>query len=321
MALISVIVPVYNVEPYLKRCVDSILAQTFSDFDLVLIDDGSPDRCGEICDRYAEKDKRIHVIHQENGGLSVARNAGIDWAFEHSDSEWITFIDSDDWVHPEYLRIMLKSVKESKLKISVCYYQKVYGEIKTKEYEKINVEKAKPEEFFVETPANATVAWGKVYKKCLFEYIRYPEGKLHEDVYVTHLLMFNEEYIALVHEALYYYYSNANGIVNSASVKKIKDAVEGQRLRIQYFKENNYLQAYNYEINSIGYNAVELQAMNQGAIEEDRVYRREIIGRIRKKIRRDKISFKKQVWIYELAYPNLMKGYWLFIAIVRRIKK
>ena len=103
MALISVVVPVYNVEKYIHQCIDSILSQTFTDLELILVDDGSPDRCPQICDRYAEQDQRIHVIHQKNGGLSAARNAGIDWAFANSDSQWITFVDSDDWVHPELL--------------------------------------------------------------------------------------------------------------------------------------------------------------------------------------------------------------------------
>ena len=112
MPQISVIVPVYKVEPYLRRCVDSILAQTFTDFELILVDDGSPDNSGAICDEYAQKDARVHVIHQENGGLSAARNAGIDWVFAHSDSQWLTFVDSDDWVHPEYLERLYHAVLE-----------------------------------------------------------------------------------------------------------------------------------------------------------------------------------------------------------------
>ena len=101
---ISVIVPVYKVEPYLRCCIDSILAQTFTDFELILVDDGSPDTCGAICDEYAAKDDRIVVIHQENAGVSAARNAGLDWVFANSDSEWITFVDSDDAIVPVYLK-------------------------------------------------------------------------------------------------------------------------------------------------------------------------------------------------------------------------
>ena len=96
--MISVIVPVYKVEKYLHRCVDGILSQSFTDFKLILVDDGSPDDCGKICDDYAKKDNRISVIHKENGGLSSARNAGLDWVFANSKSEYVTFIDSDDWV-------------------------------------------------------------------------------------------------------------------------------------------------------------------------------------------------------------------------------
>ena len=96
MPLISVIVPVYKVEPYLKECVDSILNQTFTDFELILVDDGSPDNCPQICDEYARKDKRVIVIHKENGGVSSARNAGLDYVFAHSDSQYISFVDSDD---------------------------------------------------------------------------------------------------------------------------------------------------------------------------------------------------------------------------------
>ena len=123
--LISVIVPVYKVEEYIYRCVDSILAQSFKDFELILVDDGSPDNCGKICDEYAQKDKRITVIHKENGGLSDARNTGIDWALKNSN--WITFIDSDDWVHTDYLKNLYNAVKENNVDISVCGYVNTTG--------------------------------------------------------------------------------------------------------------------------------------------------------------------------------------------------
>ena len=110
MPKISVIVPIYNVEKYLRRCVDSILNQTFSDFELILVDDGSPDNCGKICDEYAVKDRRIVVIHQKNGGLSTARNAGIDWAFVNSNSQYLSFIDRDDWVHPDFLEFLYRAI-------------------------------------------------------------------------------------------------------------------------------------------------------------------------------------------------------------------
>lgn len=122
MELISVIVPVYKVEPYLERCIKSILEQTYSHFELILVDDGSPDKCGEICDNYAKKDTRIRVVHQDNAEVSKARNVGIELALENEESEWISFIDSDDWIHPKYLEHLYNAVKEMATEISACKY-------------------------------------------------------------------------------------------------------------------------------------------------------------------------------------------------------
>ena len=122
MPEISVIVPVYNVEPYIRRCVDSILSQTFTDFELILVDDGSPDKCPIICDEYAEKDKRIRVFHQTNQGQATARNKALDWILSNSDSEYVTFVDSDDWVHPRYLELLYKANNNLGTSISQCLH-------------------------------------------------------------------------------------------------------------------------------------------------------------------------------------------------------
>lgn len=116
MPEISIIVPVYKVEPYLRKCIDSILAQTFTDFELILIDDGSPDNCGVICDEYAAKDNRVVVVHQENAGVSAARNAGLNIAR----GSYIGFVDSDDWIEPEMYETMLRTAKESKADVVMC---------------------------------------------------------------------------------------------------------------------------------------------------------------------------------------------------------
>lgn len=122
MPTISVIVPVYKVEQYLNQCVESILAQTFTDFELILVEDGSPDNCYAMCDAWAEKDSRIKVIHKENGGLSDARNAGLDWMDANSGSQYVTFIDSDDCVHPQYLEVLVKLIEAHNADIAWCYY-------------------------------------------------------------------------------------------------------------------------------------------------------------------------------------------------------
>ena len=127
MADICVIVPVYQVEEYLSKCVESILSQTFGDFLLILVDDGSHDNSGRICDWYAQRDKRVYVIHQKNSGLSSARNAGITYAMREKACNWISFIDSDDWVHPRYLEYLLEAVTSTGTNISACLFEIING--------------------------------------------------------------------------------------------------------------------------------------------------------------------------------------------------
>ncbi|HBK03732.1 MAG TPA: glycosyl transferase family 2, partial [Clostridiales bacterium] len=127
MAQISVIVAVYKMPEYLPRCIEGILSQTFRDLELILVDDGSPDNCGEICDSYAAKDSRVHVIHKRNAGVCAARNTGLDWVYDHSDSQWIFFHDNDDWIHPETLERMLSAAQAMQTDLCVCGYQETSG--------------------------------------------------------------------------------------------------------------------------------------------------------------------------------------------------
>ena len=241
--LISVIVPVYKVEKYIRRCVDSILAQTFTDFELILVDDGSPDNCGMICDEYALKDNRIHVIHKENGGLSDARNAGIDWAFENSNSEWLTFIDSDDWVHPRYLSFLYQAVCDFDVNISVCAFVKCQ-EIVDYIDETRNIELTTPQILLEQNRENATVAWGKLYKKQIFQELRYPVGKLHEDEYTTYKALFSYHSIAYLDNLLYFYYINPGSIMHSNWDIRRLDVFNAFRMQMQFFKKNGYKRAY-----------------------------------------------------------------------------
>ena len=235
MPSISVIVPVYRVEPYLNRCVDSILKQTCRDFELILVDDGSPDRCGEICDEYARQDTRIHVLHKENGGLSDARNAGIDWVLDNSDSQWLTFIDSDDWVHPELLARLLDAATAFNLAISVCGYQQTQEAEPTVLPEDMLPSRWMPKRFYMERFVNATVAWGKLYRKSCFANIRYPVGKIHEDEFVTYRLLFAQESIAVIPAPLYAYFINPKGIIRSAWSPKRFHAWEAYDRQLAFF--------------------------------------------------------------------------------------
>ncbi len=228
MSKVAIIVPVYNAEPYIHRCVNSILAQTFMDFELILVDDGSSDRSGEICDEYEKTDARIHVIHQPNKGQSAARNIGIDWAFANSDCKWLNFVDSDDWVHPVYLEAMMALVEK--------YGIAIVSHIGAKE-ETLEIITAwsydvwKTSDYFVSHYPNAILPWGKVYKKSDFSVIRYPEGRVYEDAATTYKILFQYDFIPVINEPLYAYYLNPFGTTAQNRMPQridLIDAMEGQ---------------------------------------------------------------------------------------------
>jgi len=210
--MISVIIPVYKVEECLNRCVDSILNQTYKNIEIILVDDGSPDKCGKICDRYAAKDNRIQVLHKENGGLSSARNAGI----EIANGEYYTFLDSDDWVDNRYIEKLYTLIKETESDISVCNFEKVYSEdtklenSKIEIYEFTNIEALEQltGRFYIQL----VTAWGKLYHRSLFKDIRYPVCKIHEDEYIAHHLYYKANKIVMTTEKLLYYWQREDSI-------------------------------------------------------------------------------------------------------------
>lgn len=238
--MISVIVPVYNVERYLCECIDSILGQTYTDFELILVDDGSPDSCGEICDAYAEKDSRIRVIHQENGGLSAARNAGLDMA----QGAYVTFVDSDDIVHPDYLRCLAEGLWENQSDIAIARFLRFAETVPAyagavKSVKQVRSGREICRELFGEDGVTYTIACGKLYKTALFEGIRYPVGKIHEDEATTYKLLYKAKLVAVLGDELYFYRQNANGIMGAPFSVKRYQALDALRERIAFFKEHS----------------------------------------------------------------------------------
>ncbi len=256
MSKISVVVPVYKVEAYLHRCVDSILSQTHRDFELILVDDGSPDRCGEICEEFAKQDRRIHVIHQENGGLSAARNAGIDRVFSGSDSQWITFIDSDDWVHPQMLERLLEAAVTHQTKISICGYGETSGAGPDIIPADLVSTSWTPKDFYMARFINATVAWGKLYHRSCLENKRYPVGKIHEDEFLTYRLLFACEKVAVIPAPLYAYFVNPTGIIRSAWSPKRLHAWEAYEQQLAFFREMGDAELVKFRIQGYYENAL-----------------------------------------------------------------
>lgn len=326
MPQISVIVPVYKVEPYLPRCVDSILEQTFTDFELILVNDGSPDNCGAICDEYASKDARVHVIHQANGGLSAARNAGIDWAFANSDSQWLAFVDSDDWVHPQYLELLYETARENNVKISICEFQRLYNEEPDPVQLNSKTVLLDWETLLIEHNLTAIVAWNKLYAKEVFIGLRYPVGKIHEDEFLTYKLLYCAKKSAYFQTALYYYYQNPNGIMGRAFSLKRLDAVDAYIERVYFTKKYGSRELFEHDLRVLSGLCTRKtdQMWKEESIpvdvkkEKECCYRREI----RSIMLRCRVLPKKHRKLYYFAFPNCLslarKTKSVFQAVFRR---
>ena len=256
MPLISVIVPVYKVEPYLQECVDSILNQTFKDFELILVDDGSPDNCPAICDDYAKKDNRVIAIHKENGGLSSARNAGLDYVFAKSNSEYISFVDSDDYVDKIFLEKLYNGIEGC----DMCYCNYFSLEDNVILQNLTITKKMIVDNHLIWNVLNNTaclvVAWNKLYKKTIFQNIRYPVGVLQEDEYIIHKVLHTCSNICLIPDSLYYYRKRNNSIVAIKNHEYLLGGMESMIDRAFFFLENKYefslfLNAYNVSVSSI----------------------------------------------------------------------
>lgn len=235
--LISVIIPVYQVEPYVAHCIESLINQTYKNLEIIVVDDGSDDGSGEICDKYADEDSRIRVIHQENRGLSEARNAGIDIA----EGEYLVLIDSDDWVAQRFIEAMYEISTETGCEIVQCNFQSVIDDYVQEDKWEGNYTVYTPKEFATASYTllswKCNVAWNKLYKSSLFSGIRYPTGKIHEDEFTTYKLAWKANKIAVTNAKLYFYRQRADSIMGrSYSIKRL-DAGEALKEKEIFYQE------------------------------------------------------------------------------------
>lgn len=220
--LITVIIPVYKVEKYLRKCIESVLSQTYTNLEIFLVDDGSPDKCGEICDEYAVKDSRIKVIHKENGGLSSARNAALDVMT----GQYLVFVDSDDWIPDDSLQTMYDALIRSGADmaigniISVTESGETYVQYCPSEIEMVESGK----EIF--NTMNQPCASNRLYKAKLYENIRFPDGKLYEDAFVYHHILEKVNTLVFSGKPNYYYLKRNSSIMRSPYTSKNMDVLE-----------------------------------------------------------------------------------------------
>jgi len=323
--LVSVIVPVYKVEAYLHRCVDSILNQSYSDLELILVDDGSPDRCGEICDAYAAQDSRVHVIHQENGGLSAARNAGMDWMMAHSDAQWLTFVDSDDWVHRDYLKILMDMAVQSGTSVAMCDYVRRSTYMLDESVELSKVEICSFRRMYCEYYSMCMTACCKIYRRSLWKTLRFPIGKLHEDAYITHIPLLEAGKVSLCTLPLYFYYTNVQSITRTVWSPRRMDQIEAHEMRLSEWKSRDYNDCYIRElqvyVEALIAQLQQLQAIGSG---EYAIHQKGLQKKLRTALREARRSgrypFTEEYWgEYTLAYPR--KLYRRLIYILLKVTK
>lgn len=215
--LVSIIIPIYNVKDYLKRCIGSVQSQSHSNIEIILVDDGSLDGSSEICDHYQSIDNRVKVIHQKNGGISAARNSGL----LLSNGGYLAFVDGDDYLHEDFIKTLLTCALENNADVSVCTFIRVYGDrevITNKFVQKCsftNIEALK--DLFSYPSMCDIIIWNKLYKKSLFidNNIIFPEGKIHEDTFTSYKLLYAANKIVFTNSPLYYYLQRRGSIMNS----------------------------------------------------------------------------------------------------------
>lgn len=247
---ISVIIPVYNVEKYLKRCLDSVISQTYKNLEIILIDDGSTDDSAVICDEYAEKDNRILLIHKSNGGLSDARNSGL----KIFTGDYIIFVDSDDWIEKDFCEYIAKNMFDSDM-LLFNYYVATKGKKKLKKIflRNYNVSKEKCLLDLAKSQVESYV-WNKVYKRQLFKDIIFPKNRNYEDQAIMHALIYQSNKIKYVNRAFYNYFQNNNSITHTVNLKNYKDYLYVNILRQKFYKKY-YPYMVDYHKNTI-YSAI-----------------------------------------------------------------
>ncbi|MGL5989235.1 glycosyltransferase family 2 protein [Cetobacterium sp.] len=237
---VSVIIPVYNVEKYLVRCIESILSQKYKNLEIILVDDGSSDKCGDICDNYSKKDNRIKVYHKTNGGLSDARNYGM----KYITGEYTLFLDSDDWILDECIETLLKVALENKNDVVQCgfyySYEKylIYDNRYYKEADKnINLKNSELMKELVINERIKNFAWGKLYKTNLIKNVPFKKGVLFEDVFWAHEVMRNVKKYTILHKPLWHYTQREDSIVGTYSIRNL-DIIKGLNERYVFIQKN-----------------------------------------------------------------------------------
>ena len=240
---ISVIIPVYNVEKYLEKCIKSVISQEYKNLEIILVNDGSTDKSGEICDNYKLIDDRIKVMHKKNGGLSDARNCGLD----NARGEYIAFLDSDDWIDKKLYSSLYNIINKYDADIAICNFKKVYKENEElnnihSEFIYSNVEVL--ENILSKIGTQMIVSWNKLYKREVLKNMRFPVGKIHEDEFLTPMILYKANRIVYTEKELIYYRQRENSIMGSGFTNRSIDILHALDIRSDFYLKNNLFSLY-----------------------------------------------------------------------------
>lgn len=239
--LVSLIIPVYQVEPYLDRCIRSIIAQTYQNLEIILVDDGSPDRCGEICDRFAQEDPRVRVYHNANGGVSCARNYGV----AHAHGVFVSFVDADDYVAPNYVEYLINLLMRYHADISCCCMVKttentsVYGTSPSIPSEQLLTGKEACQALFGDLYDILVIVCGKLYKREIIRKYPFPIGRRYEDEAIVCNYYYAADRVAVGNQCLYAYYQNPGSFMHARKNCFNEDLIWALRRRAEFFREQN----------------------------------------------------------------------------------
>ena len=271
---ISVIIPVYNVEQYLNRCVESVVNQTYKNLEIILVDDGSPDNCPKMCDEWAKKDSRIKVIHKENGGLSSARNAGLDVAT----GDYISFLDSDDYFDYNALETAYNYMISEKADVVGFELKKLYEPYKLEALGRDDgsVEVFTKDQllklFFSRSEASLVIVCTKLYKKDVIKDLRFKEGKLHEDEFILLEWINKTNKFVLINKCLYFYFQRTNSITGNKALKNYEDILESFIMRKEFI-DNKF---HNFKRENILNFLFELRSLYMSTYKDYKTYRNKI---------------------------------------------
>lgn len=319
--LISIVVPIYGVEEFLAECIESLLCQKYSNLEIILVEDGSPDRCPEICTEYAKKDKRIKVIHKENGGLSDARNLGI----KKARGKYICFVDSDDVVSDDYILSMYNNLIENNVKISACGYIHWYpnGEKIKRNFQGVE-RKFENDEALIYLNLIGyfnVAAWNKLYDISLFDDIEFPKGKKSEDWFIMYKLIEKSGGIYYSSCEKYFYRQRQGSITKSSKINT--DCIQAANEVYDYCIKNNKIYVIPYAAQSLAfaiigvYNAILCTSHDDKNLKE---LRKEVIT-IKKDISFDKLSKVRKIELYLFIYFIPIYNFIFKIYNNRRKKK